>query len=76
MVYRREYKVYRLDLTAPQFALLGALSRWKTVRVALAAAARAAGRRNAAALPAQLFGWFRTWTEEGLFRAITLPRAG
>lgn len=76
VVYRREYKVYRLDLTAPQFALLDALSRGKTVRAALSAAAKAAGRRAAVALPAQLFGWFRTWTEEGLFRAITLPPAG
>ena len=70
VVYRREYRVYRLDLTAPQFALLGALARGKTVRAALAAAAKASGPREAAALPTQLFGWFRTWTEEGLFMAL------
>jgi len=71
-VFRRDDTVYRLDLTEPQFALLSALCRGKTVRVALAAAVKAAGRRDAAALPGQLFGWFRTWTEEGLFRAIEI----
>jgi hypothetical protein len=72
VVYRRDYRVFRLDLTKPQFALLTALARGKTVRVALAAAVKAAGRRDAAKLPEQLFGWFRTWTEEGLFRKIEI----
>lgn len=72
VVYRRDYRVFRLDLTEPQFALLTALARGRTVRAALAAAVKAAGRRDAAKLPGELFGWFHTWTEEGLFRAIEI----
>lgn len=70
IVYRRDYRVFRLDLTEPQFALLSALARGRTVRAALAAALKAAGRREAATLPGKVFGWFRTWTEEGLFAEI------
>lgn len=74
-VYRRDYRVLRMDLTRPQFALLSSLARGRTVRAALAAAARAAGGGGAEALPAQVFGWFRDWTAEGLFRSVRTQSA-
>ena len=71
-VYRQEYRVVRLDLSRPQFALLDALHRGKTVRTALAAALRDAPRAEAARIPGEVFGWFRDWTAEGIFRAVRL----
>lgn len=71
-VYRHDLRVLRLDLTAPQFALLASLARGRTVRGALAAAVAASERAQAAALPGDVFGWFRDWTSDGLFRSVVI----
>ena len=70
VVYRKDYRVFRLDLAKTQHALLDALSRGKTFSAALQAAMKAATKRERAELPSQVFGWFRTWTEEGLFQSV------
>lgn len=64
-LHRRDYAVYRLDLTREEFHLLGALAK----KQPLGAALREAARRNGKPLaPRAVTRAFRTFTAEGLLR--------
>jgi Putative DNA-binding domain len=64
-LHRRDFAVYRLDLTREEFHLLGALAKRQT----LGAALREAARKNGTPLaPRAVTRAFRTFTAEGLLR--------
>lgn len=68
-VFRREYRVQRLELSRPAYDLLSDLAGGRTLGEAVAAAAaRRRGRK--AAREAQLYRWFRQWMASGLFAGI------
>jgi hypothetical protein len=68
-VYRKDLRVWRLDLTRPMHAALSSLARGRTLSQALAAASRAdAG--DPATLPARVQRWFAIWVEEGVFSEV------
>jgi hypothetical protein len=66
-VYRRNYAVYRQDLSRAGFALLKDLSGGKTLGAALKAATRRGGRPPG---ENQLFRWFREWVSAGMFSRV------
>ena len=66
-VYRRNYAVYRLDLSKPAFALLRDLAAGKKLSLAIRAALRRGGRPPG---EDQLFRWFREWVAAGMFTAV------
>jgi hypothetical protein len=69
-VYRKEFKVWRLDLKEPAFAALSALHRGRTVSQAVAAAGRVwTGQPDA--LATQIRRWFGEWVSEGFFMRVT-----
>ena len=68
-VYRKEFKVWRLDLRETAFATLSELKRGKTVSGAVATAARL-WKRKPEELPAQLKQWFGEWSSEGFFSDV------
>jgi len=68
-VYRKEFKVRRLDLSEPAHAALSALHRGRTVTQAVAAAARLWARRPAD-LQTQIRRWFGEWVSEGFFARV------
>jgi hypothetical protein len=65
-VYRKDLRVWRLDLTPPMHAALSALVHGRTLAQALAAASRA-DDGDPATLPARVRRWFALWVEEGVF---------
>jgi hypothetical protein len=69
-VYRRDYAVYRLELTKPAHDLLSDLARGERLGDAIAAALKRPARRR----PAEddLFRWFREWVGGGVFAAVRL----
>lgn len=77
-VYRKDLRVWRLDLTRTTHAALAALVRGRSLGAAVAAASRA-HEGDPAALPALIRTAFATWIEEGLFAALRdggRPREG
>jgi hypothetical protein len=70
VVYRRDYAVYRQDLSRAAHHLLADLAAGQTVGAAVAAALRRRGR----ARPQEddLFRWFRQWAGAGLFTRVEL----
>ncbi len=72
VVYRREYSLWRLDLTRAAYDLLQALASGMPLGEAVASLLR--GKRPIVR-EEQLFSWFRGWVAEGLFQAIELPGA-
>ncbi len=66
---RRDYVVYRYDLSLVQHELLSALLQGKTVGQAIARAAEVADE-NLEALAANLQTWFRRWTADGFFDSV------
>jgi hypothetical protein len=70
-VYRRDYSVWRLDLTRPAHDLLADLRSGTPLGEAIAAALAIGGRRAPAA--DELFSWFRQWVSGGMFAAVDLP---
>ena len=66
-VYRRNFAVYRADLSKPAFALLRDLAAGKKLSVAIRAALRRGGRPPG---EDQLFRWFREWVAGGMFTAV------
>lgn len=68
---RRDYAVYRLELTQEAYALLAALVAGEPLGTALARGLDRAGRGRAA--EERLFRWFRDWMAAGLFGALELP---
>ena len=66
-LYRRDYKVLRLELSRAEHDLLRAIVDGAPLGEALAGAASSTpGSRQ----QARVFRWFRTWISEGLFTAI------
>lgn len=69
-VFRQAGRVWRLELTPPQRALLGALFEGLPLGAALERLAH--GGHDLAALAPELQGWFRTWAAEGFFAGFEL----
>jgi hypothetical protein len=70
-VYRRQYTVWRQDLTRAGFGLLGDIAAGKRLGEAVAGALRRGrGRRPS---ESELFEWFRGWVRAGMFRSVELP---
>ena len=67
VVYRRDYSVLRLELSAPEFALLSALIDGVPLGEALADAVTA---NQSARKQAKVLRGFRSWIREGLFTTI------
>jgi putative DNA-binding protein len=67
-VYRRDYTVWRKELTRAAHDLLTDLLAGKTLGEAVEAALRRSGRSRAR--EAQLFRWFREWAADGLVRSV------
>jgi len=68
-VYRKEFKVWRLDLPESAHAALAALQRGRTVSQAVAAAARV-WTGTPEALASQVRRWFGEWVSEGFFARL------
>lgn len=68
-VYRKEFKVWRLDLQEGSYLALAELRKGRTVGQGVAAAARA-WKGKPEALPAQIQQWFGEWSSEGFFRDL------
>jgi hypothetical protein len=68
-VYRRNYGVYRLDLSKPAYGLLRDLAAGKKLSLALRAASRRGGRPPG---EDQLFRWFREWVSAGIFTRVEI----
>ena len=69
-VYRKEWTVWRMDVTESMHAVLAALQAGRKLSEALAAGA-AAYAGDVASLQSDVHGWFREWATEGLFTAVT-----
>ncbi len=69
-VHRRDYAVYRLELTKAAHDLLADLARGERLGDAISAALRRPGRKR----PSEddLFRWFREWIAGGMFAGIQL----
>ena len=72
VAYRRDYRLWQLDLTKPAYELLQALASGLPLGEALKivlARMRHTKRED------KLFSWFREWVAQGLFQAVELPEA-
>jgi hypothetical protein len=67
-IYRRDFAVYRLDLTRPAHDLLADLAAGLCLGDAIGAAIKRGGKR--APKPDELFRWFREWVAGGVFSAV------
>lgn len=65
-VYRKDYAVWRMDLTEPMFRVLAAFARGATLEKAIAA--------SRVADPTVVFAWFQDWRNEGFFTDIEVPK--
>jgi hypothetical protein len=69
-IYRRDYTIWRHDLSRPAHDLLADLVAGKPLGKAVASALARGGRYAPTA--DQLFRWFREWATGGVFTAIRL----
>jgi Putative DNA-binding domain len=69
-VYRRDYSVWRLDLTRPAHDLLADLHAGTSLGPAIASAVGKGGPRAPHA--DELFKWFRQWVSGGMFGGVDL----
>jgi hypothetical protein len=69
-VYRRDYSVYRHDLTRGAHDLLADLVAGQPLGRAVAAALKRGGRNRPR--PDDLFRWFRQWVAGGIFAKVDL----
>ncbi|HET7292102.1 MAG TPA: DNA-binding domain-containing protein [Vicinamibacteria bacterium] len=69
-VFRRDYAVYRLELSKPAHDLLADLVRGERLGDAIAAALERPGRQRPSA--EDLFRWFREWVSGGIFAEVRL----
>ncbi len=74
-LWRRDYSVYRLDLTPAQHRLLSALVGGQPLGAALREAMPLFRRRRGASGEEELFGCFQLWGAKGLFRSVRAGRA-
>jgi hypothetical protein len=72
-VYRRDYVIYRLDLSRAAHDLLRDIVEGTLLGEAIALAEKRGGRR--APTPDELFRWFREWVSGGVFQSVELPPA-
>jgi Putative DNA-binding domain len=68
-IYRRNYGVWRHELSRPAHDLLADLAAGQPLGEAVAAALR----RRRAPSQDELFRWFREWVQGGIFRSVVLP---
>jgi len=68
-VYRKEFKVCRLDLKEAAHGALSALQRGRPVSASVAAAARC-WKGTSAELQTQVRRWFGEWVSEGFFAGV------
>jgi len=66
-VCRRDYAVYRLELTRPAFRLLEGLAAGRPVGDAVEHCLR---RSRPHPTGDQIFAWFREWAQSGVFQAV------
>jgi hypothetical protein len=66
-VYRKDWNVWRMDLSEPMFRVLAAFQKGATLERAIAAS----GVKD----PGVVFAWFQDWRREGLFAGVKLPGA-
>lgn len=69
-LYRREYTVYRHELSRPAHDLLSDLVHGMPLGGAVGSALKREGRR--APREEELFRWFREWVSGGVFQAVTI----
>ena len=67
-VFRQNGRVWRMDLTREQHALLAALAAGHALEPALLELAEAG--HDLAEIAPELQGWFRTWAAEGFFARV------
>jgi hypothetical protein len=67
IVYRRDYRLFHLAVSAPAFALFQSLAERATLGEAMDCMFRAGGGSSE-----QVFAWFRHWFTERLFRSVEL----
>ena len=67
-VYRRDYSVFRHDLSRPAHDLLADLVAGRPLGKAVAKVIMRGGRR--APTSEQLFRWFREWAAGGVFQRV------
>jgi hypothetical protein len=67
-IYRRDFTVYRLDMTRPAYDLLADLANGTSLGAAIGKAMKAGGRR--APSEHELFRWFRQWVSVGVFQSV------
>jgi hypothetical protein len=72
-VCRRDYGVFRLELTRPAYDLLTDLASGIALGPAIGAALGRGGKREPS--ETELFRWFRDWVSAGLFRAVEIEPA-
>jgi hypothetical protein len=70
-LYRRDFTVYRLDLTRAAHDLLADLAQGTPLGAAIGKAMKTGGRR--APSEHELFRWFRQWVSVGVFQAVETP---
>lgn len=70
-VYRGAYRVWRMTLSAPAFAFLGALASGHPLGEAIASASEV-HEGPPEELEGAVFRWLRDWVQEGLFCGITV----
>jgi hypothetical protein len=70
-VFRRHFKVWRMPLSEPQHAVLGALASGLPLGAALESALALPGV-GAEELLGSLRSWFETWAGEGLFAGVEI----
>ncbi len=68
LVFRRNYAIYRLPVSAAAFALLEDIVAGRTLGKAVERALRRRGSRRASA--GDFARWFRDWTSEGILSGI------
>ncbi len=73
-VFRRDYSVWRLDLSRPAHDLLAELAAGARLGDAIGHALKRGGRR--APSQADLFRWFREWVSGGVFQSVDLEQGG
>ena len=71
-IYRRNYEVWRKDLDRPEFTILTALSKGKTVGEALGSAIELPEMPKD--IGAAVTGWFQNWAANGFFSKIELAK--
>ena len=69
-VWRKNYEVWRLDLSKPAYELLTALAKGRPFGKAVAAAAKGLQGDPGE----QLFRWLRDWVAEGMFESVAVSR--